>query len=137
MARGDELRRRARERLRYWLGLKRVHGFYEINSPVYSTLTLTALVNLVDFLDPDSQVEEELRGEAAAVMARLLRTMVGASAPTPLPALFSVHATDTSSHPIPAIVCAFATPPYSRPRSLQSVSSQARPLCLGPECFSF
>lgn len=97
---------RAEALLGHWLQLKLRPdgGFYEPCSAVYSTLTLAALLNLLDFLPPAAS---ELHERAEAVARRLMQQLtvaaddtaqlVCATSPTPDPNL-SATASYVSLH---------------------------------------
>ena len=50
---GAQLRARAKTRLREWLEEVCAHGFDEFNSGVYSPITFSALLNVVDYAEPE------------------------------------------------------------------------------------
>lgn len=66
---GAMLRAQARERLLEWLQDVNAVGFEEFNSSVYSPITFSALLNLVDYAEP------ALAAQAAAACDQLLRQM--------------------------------------------------------------
>ncbi|MBR2796505.1 MAG: hypothetical protein IKE17_01995 [Clostridia bacterium] len=66
---GRELAAWGRSRVRAWLSDAEGNGFEEFNSAVYMVLTFVALLNLIDYADPD------LAARAAGVADRLLRTL--------------------------------------------------------------
>lgn len=58
-----------RARVRAWLDDAEAHGFEEFNSAVYMVLTFVALLNLVDYADPD------ISAQASRVADHLLRAL--------------------------------------------------------------
>lgn len=66
----DHRRAESSRLLSHFLAMKRQWGFAELNSPVYSTITLAGLLNVVDFCDDSS-----MRNDADAVLRVLLDSM--------------------------------------------------------------
>ena len=75
---GDARCRRAEALLRHFLSMKLERGFFELNSPVYSTITMAGLLNVVDLSadDEEEDGEDGVRATAEAVLRRMLALML-------------------------------------------------------------
>ena len=71
---GEARRLRSADLLRHFLSMKLRYGFFELNSPVYSTITMAGLLNIVDLCDGDD--EDGIRGQAEEVLRKMLGLML-------------------------------------------------------------